>query len=1126
MLMMGSKTVTVEGVTVFADHADPAQFWYLPAPVVLAEREGVPQFTLIRYRPAVAGAGVKGGGFLMMEVELRLDAEVERKIIGAVARFSNGTPRLTPVPFDDGKVQVIALNVQGSGGTMATPSPAGAFVAVEAVLGATKPSLGGNNTAIFSLTLSEEGSTILDQAFRQGATPVGVIYDLKYTALRPALDVKITANFKRIYDRLNFSVDLTAGAVIYGVPVYLEAGIDMAFEKLKQDGVIDIKVINFSSAADQDDKEKWALDFFKQNLLQQWFQPTLAPVTFDRKPPAGGTPPAGGGGAAPSGGGSASPAGGGGSPAGGGAAPAGGGGSASPAGGGSAVPAGGGAAPASGGASHASGGAAPASGGAPHASGGAAPAGGGAVPASGGASPPAGGAPAGGSAPSGGSSPRPAGGEMASESTVMPMRYETREVWAYAFLEAAGRAPAQFTRTIDPETPGYDVQMTQRADSDEVTLLFLGASEPPIVFINGTQEALSDDRQATLTLAAGATVQVEATYRPTPGGQQEFRLYFDFDKPRAQGWSVSPPSAAYGGYLANRTTPLDSRFETSTGQPGVGGDGAHGADALRGWLGNTLGSPRRVTVESHASYEGNDGAASLNQDLTQRRADVAVGIVGADAQVTSVTPMGFSVARAAGRSGSPEDRYALVRGASAEGRAVTIRGTLSRAAAPSNGGATPPASDGGGSAPPASGGGTTPPASGGGSAPPASGGGGTAPPASGGATPPPASGGAAAPKPGTTAPTIPQQPPLGVKLAFRLQKIEQIEDKTVTLQYNRQSAEQRSFAPQGLIGLLADDLDGPPHFIEVDLDSPFFRELAIQIDAPSVFDPIGLMKADVAIEYGRATDPVGIKHKDISFRPGGANQDKASFFLNPKFDLSYTLSLQYHFNPLSGWDGEKLSYDLPPVSSLDRTLLVNPFRDFGFHEIRIVPGDIDPDMVDSTDVFLHYEHPGQWSRDTMITVTPGDVPKSWKLRLSDPEQRWFTYRWVHRLKDGSTKEIAPLRTNIPLITVNDPFDEPLIIELYPNYDASQIRLVIVDLSYQEKNSTKKRTQQIKFQPTEVDSRRIRFGRTDRSQNTYTMQITVLGVDNSVRRLPPVNPATTTVFLGEYMAQETLRRRVL
>ena len=59
MLVMGSKTVTVDGVTVFADHADKRQFWYLPAPVTLAERAGVPQFTLIRYRPAVAKAACR-----------------------------------------------------------------------------------------------------------------------------------------------------------------------------------------------------------------------------------------------------------------------------------------------------------------------------------------------------------------------------------------------------------------------------------------------------------------------------------------------------------------------------------------------------------------------------------------------------------------------------------------------------------------------------------------------------------------------------------------------------------------------------------------------------------------------------------------------------------------------------------------------------------------------------------------------------------------------------------------------------------------------------------------------------------------------------------------------------------
>ncbi len=288
MLVMGSKTVTVDGVTVYADHADSRQFWYLPAPVALAERSSIPQFTLIRYRPAVADEGVAGGGFLMMEVELRLDPAVERRIISAVSQFSDGTPRLSPAPFQDGTVQVVALNIQGSGGTTAPTPPPGALLAVTSVLGASKSSLGGNNNAVFSLTLSEEGSTILDQAFREGATPVGVIYDLKYAALRPALDVEITANFKRVYDHLSFGVDLTAGGVIYGVPVYLEAGIDMAFEKLKQEGVISIKVINFSDSDDESSKEKWALDFFKENLLQQWFQPTLAPVTFDKKPPTGG----------------------------------------------------------------------------------------------------------------------------------------------------------------------------------------------------------------------------------------------------------------------------------------------------------------------------------------------------------------------------------------------------------------------------------------------------------------------------------------------------------------------------------------------------------------------------------------------------------------------------------------------------------------------------------------------------------------------------------------------------------------------------------------------------------------------------------------------------------------------
>ncbi len=269
MLQLGSKTMTIEGITVFSDHADPNQFWYLPGPVSLARRsDGRANFQIIKFKTAVDEAGGAGGGFLMFEACLTLDPNHERRILSRLRREAQGTPRLSVVPFDEGSVEAVALNLQGSGGTSAESS-GGSFVAVEKILGASVPSLSGDNNAVFSLTLSKEGVEILEQALQQGTTPMGVIYNLKYSALRPALDVEITADFERIYNHFSTSLQ----AQIY----YVQAGIDAGFEKLVQDGAIKIKVINYTNEADQNDKERWALDFFKNNLLNDWFKPSLTP---------------------------------------------------------------------------------------------------------------------------------------------------------------------------------------------------------------------------------------------------------------------------------------------------------------------------------------------------------------------------------------------------------------------------------------------------------------------------------------------------------------------------------------------------------------------------------------------------------------------------------------------------------------------------------------------------------------------------------------------------------------------------------------------------------------------------------------------------------------------------------
>ena len=117
MLLFGARSYTIEGVTIFPDHADPNQFWYLPGPVQLARRrsDGRADLTFIKYRPATVGAA-RGGGFLMFSVNLRLDPIVERRILSKLSSVTRGRPQLAAAPFDEGTVKVVALDFQ-SGGT-------------------------------------------------------------------------------------------------------------------------------------------------------------------------------------------------------------------------------------------------------------------------------------------------------------------------------------------------------------------------------------------------------------------------------------------------------------------------------------------------------------------------------------------------------------------------------------------------------------------------------------------------------------------------------------------------------------------------------------------------------------------------------------------------------------------------------------------------------------------------------------------------------------------------------------------------------------------------------------------------------------------------------------------------
>ena len=293
MLLFSSDTFTLNGITVFRDHADKNQFWFLPGPVGLeveAADSKEPQFLLILYAPDVASTGVQGTGFLNVTLCLTVSADVQSQIIGKIrAEYDDADdPHLSPVPFDDGTVQIVALDMQGNDTTSGA-----AGQAVNKILGTSNPELFGNNDALFALTLSEEGATILEQAFLDGMTPVGGIYNLKFTGVLPELSVKITADYKKMYT--SFEASLAGKAYIASV------GLDAKFEQLKQDGVIKVDVVNLSTTNDVATDEAWALALFKDQIMSQWFTPSLSPTGAPTTPVkgGGGSPPVTGGGTPP-----------------------------------------------------------------------------------------------------------------------------------------------------------------------------------------------------------------------------------------------------------------------------------------------------------------------------------------------------------------------------------------------------------------------------------------------------------------------------------------------------------------------------------------------------------------------------------------------------------------------------------------------------------------------------------------------------------------------------------------------------------------------------------------------------------------------------------------------------------
>lgn len=1011
MLLLNSpRSIVIDGLTVFPDHADENQFWVLPGPVQLGRRrsDGRASFTFIKFKPAAVQAGVKGGGFLMFEVGMPLDDRAQRRILSRLRSLAPD-PRLSLVQFDKGTVRCISLDLEGPGGTSST-TPPGAFRATEQILGATTPSLQGDNTAAFSLTLSQEGAIILEQAFHKGTTPVGVLYDLTFTGMRPALDVEITADLERVYRQ--FSVDLS------GQVYWFKASIEAGFEKLVQDQAIQIKVLNATTDGDREQKEKWALDFFKDHLLTQWFTPTLTPGTLagsttPRPNTPGGTTQPGTGGQ----GGSNNP-----------------------------TPT---------------------------------------RPSTGDGTGTTTNTPGGTSTSSGGTSTASAVTGRASAATA-----------------TAVRQTATLTMTASDPSPapaGFSIEHMPSASGTLETLRLLGGDPnfTPTLKVDGVEVPVAADRTVGVEVAPGASRQIEVNHAPVSTLEW---LRFKYDEPVEPGWSAAdPPTGAFARYVEG--TPSDPQDSCFTGSK---------ADFLA-FL-DRLAEPKTVRLEGQASYEVRSRTASqeaaytaLNQRLSQRRLDVALAL--AHRRGVQIDPSsrasGHTNSEALFKDGDPGNDPSTNRDECNEFRAVmasgttqrrtVLRATLARAADAVDPGPGPQPNPN------------------------------PTPQPTPNPTPDPQPNPNPNPQPQpnpnpqpTPNPTPNPQPnpqpnpnpsPDGntgnFAVALRLKFISQEERRTIKFKYTRSDAVQRTYAPQGFIGLLLDQLqDKHTYFLEVDLDDPFFRVFTVTVEAPLDFARIGLKSAQVALDYGDPSDPANHRHADLMFDREHPGAQTFQVFMNRARDTAYRYSVQYHFDPQSAWAGQRFSYDLPARRTEDRTLFLNPYEDLGFLEIDVVPGRIDWGVVRSVDVNLQYADPGHgFTHETHLVFTQATPAQKWALRLSDPERREITSSLTFHLEDGTTRTLPPQTTRATAVPIDDPFEGALDLLFFPAFDPATTRAAFVDVVYDDPANRYHREERLRLEGADRQEAKLRLALLDPKKRAYSYRLTLVGADGSVRQGP-------------------------
>lgn len=287
MLDLGKPLGIHEDLIFYGDHENEKLVYYFPDEVYLSGREtGKSRYDLdfvVFQEGKVISGGLEdlektAGSILQLGVCCSVDRDRLKKALAAVKSentFPEDTIATTPF-WENGQVDLIVLDASTS-----DSKTTGTDHFVRSILGSQKPSLASSDLkSIFNVCMDRRGTELINAALNTGGSIAGVIYDLKYAALRPAVALKISADLGKCQQTATRHLD--AGfSINKGINLSLGADLEWLTKKMEDNGDIKIELLSMVENNEQKKQVDAMVKDFKDSVLKTLFS---AEVSGERIP--------------------------------------------------------------------------------------------------------------------------------------------------------------------------------------------------------------------------------------------------------------------------------------------------------------------------------------------------------------------------------------------------------------------------------------------------------------------------------------------------------------------------------------------------------------------------------------------------------------------------------------------------------------------------------------------------------------------------------------------------------------------------------------------------------------------------------------------------------------------------